>query len=96
MISTIKCRRAAAASAIGAHPRSAAAMLGYIPPDVARALTGAQIGRMMDALWRACQDAKRIAARAAIDDRVIWDGRGNVLAELTPFAEQQAARRGIA
>lgn len=74
-MSQIKINRAFAKSSIGAYPSSREAMLDYIPAGVIAALTSAQLADMLDAMWRACQDAKRIAAQDAVADGAIWDGQ---------------------
>lgn len=58
-----KIRRALEIAEIGARPNSAAAMLGYIPPEVVEKLSSALLATMIDNLWGACVASKAVAAR---------------------------------
>ncbi len=78
----IKIRRAYAAAGIGGCPQSRAAMLQYLPEEVVERLPSRELARMLDALWAACQDAKALGARDAIDEGAIWDARLGRLREI--------------
>lgn len=71
---SIKINRAIEKSKIGNHPNSAAAMLGHIPSTAIAALTSAQLAEMLDAMWDACQEAKKIAEKEAIENGAIYSG----------------------
>ena len=73
-MSQLKINRAYAKSKIGSYPASREAMLDYIPAGVVAALASQQLAEMLDAMWSACQDAKRIAAQDAMRNGCIWDG----------------------
>lgn len=78
----IKINRALRLAGIGSCHGSAMAMLDYVPASVRAALSGAELGELLDALWRACQDAKALAAREAIGEGAIWDARRQRLREI--------------
>ncbi len=59
----IKVAKAVAASEIGNCPRSVDAMLSYVPRSVIAKLNSSELAELMDAMWRACQDAKAIAQK---------------------------------
>lgn len=81
-ISHVKRARALAASRIGSCAGSAEAMMDRVPAVVQEALTGAQLGCLLDALWDACQEAKGIANREAISAGCVWDAARNVLRDV--------------
>jgi len=77
-----KINRARKASVIGDCPGSFAAMVDLVPASARATLTGRQIGELADAMWRACQQSKAIAAREAIDEGAVWDARSGRLREI--------------
>lgn len=66
----------------GRCPATFEAMLAHVPADIRAALTGAQIGRMIDALAAACDQSKAIANRDACDEGAIWDAQRSTLREI--------------
>lgn len=79
---TIKVNRALAQAEIGRNPASATHMLDYVPEALVAGLTARQLAAVLDTMWRACQDAKAIAARDAIAEGGIWDERRQTLRPL--------------
>lgn len=59
----IKVAKAANSAKIGQCSRSLGAMLDYVPESVVAKLTSSELAEMLDAMWRACQDAKAIAGK---------------------------------
>ena len=81
-ISHVKQARAFASSRIGSCAGSAGAMLDRVPAAIQSALTGAQLGSLLDAMWDACQEAKGIAETEAISTGYVWDAARNELREI--------------
>lgn len=76
---TIKINRARKLSVIGNTPGSFYAMIERIPATVTGAITSRQLADMVDAMWAACQEAKALAAKEAIDQGAVWDARSQRL-----------------
>lgn len=74
-MSQIKINRARHLSTTGRYPASFDAMLAAIPAPVVTGLTAKALAALIDAQWIACQDAKAIAEREAIDAGAVWDAR---------------------
>lgn len=76
---TIKINRARKLSAIGDVPGSFYAMVERVPAAVTAAITSRQLADMVDAMWAACQEAKALAEKEAIDQGAVWDARSQRL-----------------
>lgn len=70
----IKVNRALRLSTIGRYPASVSAMLDAVPAEVVSALSARRLAAMLDAMWEACQESKRLALREAVAEGAIWDG----------------------
>lgn len=87
-----KINQALAKSNVGRYPRTAAAMLDYVPVSVVARCTSAELAEMLDELHRACLTSKSIERRDTIDEGAIWiEGRGMVELPCTPRAERAIA-----
>jgi len=78
----VKYDRATAKAAVGKFPGSRDAMWAAIPVDVIGALTSTQLAHLLDAMWGACQEAKRIAEAEVVSNGAVWDARHQRLREL--------------
>jgi hypothetical protein len=79
----IKTSKALRKASIGVNPGSASAMLALIPARIQDRLPASDLAQLVDAIWRACQASKSIAAAEILDEGAIWDARKQRLVELT-------------
>lgn len=78
----IKIKRALRLSKIGACSGSALAMLDAIPASAVAGLPAKALAELLDAMWRACQEAKALAESGAVAEGAIWDARSQRLREI--------------
>lgn len=61
----LKFSRASSRSKVGRYPRTASAMASYIPEVAWAKLSSRELAELMDGLYQACNDAKRLAGDEA-------------------------------
>ena len=79
---TIKINKAIRKSHLGNFNRSANAMLEYVPEKVFDQLNSDGLADLLDALWKACQDAKIIKEKEICDEGCVWDWRQKKLRDI--------------
>lgn len=79
----IKLERARATSDVGKYPSTCSAMMRYIPPSVAAKCSSSELAQLLDAITRACRDAKDIAEREIVENGVAYGFDGG--AQMTVY-----------
>ena len=70
----IKINRAIRMADTGRYPSTCSAMLAHIPDDVIAECPARIIAQLLDSMWAACREAKRIKERDILQEGAIWDG----------------------
>ena len=79
-----KIRRAQRSACVGGYPGTAAAMLDAVPPEIVKALTGKQVGILLDAMSVLSNKSKAIAEAEACGNGFIWDEVNQQLRDISP------------
>lgn len=81
-MSSVKVKRALGKAVIGDCRGSAGAMLAHIPDSIIAQVNSSALAELVDAMWRACQQSKSLAAAEIIADGTVWDARAGRLREI--------------